>query len=147
MDLSSSLDCCILFMAFACFWDQIHLGKILSIFDHTFNSSLFPTWGNFKPPMTCASSWVLHLPNTKMEGKRGEDIILTKQDHLNPINALFLHYTANYNNTSQNIASYHNMSNSITVLTQCLFLEWLNTILRHHNFSIITGHCFKVSKI
>lgn len=144
LDLSLPSDRCILFVAFACFWGQIRLGEILPISDRKFDSLLYPTWGDLKPPTTSAGSRVLHLPNTKMGGKRGEDVILTKQDHLDPINALTLHYMANYNNTSQSIATFRTPSNSTAILTQRLFLGRLNTILKQHSFSIITGHCFRI---
>lgn len=144
MDLSLLSDHCIIFVAFACFWSQIYLGKILPISNHKFNSSLYPTWGDLKPSITSTGSCVLHFPKTKMGSKRGKKIILTKQHHLDPINTLILHYIVNYNSKSQNIALYYTILNSITVLTCQLFLEQLNAILRQHNFSIITGHCFRI---
>lgn len=144
LDSSSPSDRCIYFVALACFWGQIRLGEILPLSERKFNLSLYPTWDDLKPPATLAGSRTLHLPNTKMGGRHGEDIILTKQDLIDPINALHLHHSINFASNSQPIASYRNSSGGLTILTQRKFLSCINFIFRQNNLYIISGHCFRI---
>lgn len=144
LDWSSPSDRCIYFVALACFWGQIRLGEFLPLSENKYDTSLFPSWNDLKPPATSAGSRTLHLPNTKLGGRRGEDVILTKQDLIDPINALALHQSANFVSSSQSIASYRNASGSFSILTQRKFLARINSILRKNQFTVVSGHCFRI---
>lgn len=145
LDWSSPSDRCIFFVALACFWGQVRLGEFLPLLEKKFDSSLYPSWDDLKPPTTSSGSRTLHLPNTKMGGRHGEDVILSRQDHIDPIKALTLHHATNFSSSSQSIASYRSASGSITVLTQRKFLGRINAILRQNKFPVISGHCFRIS--
>lgn len=79
LDLNDPLDACIEFAATSAFWGQIRLGKILSTTQNEWDPELIPSHTDMQPPHTNAGSRILHLPNTKVVGRKGENVSLCHQ--------------------------------------------------------------------
>ncbi|RDB24633.1 hypothetical protein Hypma_008189 [Hypsizygus marmoreus] len=143
LDLNDSFDLCVLAIATTSFWGQIRLGEILPPREKNFNTMNFPCWSDFQRPNSVGSR-VLHLPCTKTGGSKGEDVIITRQLHLDPIAAIESHSKKNCHLSSDCFASYYSPSGLRLALTKRKFLARCNSILTSHSLPAISGHCFRI---
>lgn len=143
LDMTDSFDACVLFTVLACFWGQIRLGKFLPTSKKNFDSTLNPTWSHLHHPTSITGSCVLHLPNTKLGGRKGEDVMLPRQHEADPISALEQHCKLNFASIDAPLASYKTIA-GIIPLTRCKFLCRLNSIFQSIHLPFIMGHCLRI---
>ncbi|KAG6886505.1 hypothetical protein C0992_003682 [Termitomyces sp. T32_za158] len=106
LTLSDPLDACVWAIATTSMWSQIRMGEILPKTEKAYDKSLFPCWSNFRLP-NVSGSRSLYLPHTKKEGKKGETVIVTRQDHLcDLIDALANHVLVNKCGAKDALAEY-----------------------------------------
>lgn len=79
LNLNNPLDAGIQFTASSAFWGQIRLRKILSPIQDNWDPELILSQYHMCPPHTATSSRIQHLPNTKVAGRKRENIFLCRQ--------------------------------------------------------------------
>ncbi|KAF5378464.1 hypothetical protein D9615_007028 [Tricholomella constricta] len=131
-----------IFVALTAFWGQVRLGELLPSRESDYDSSLLPRWSDFGIANESGSR-LLHLPRTKTGGARGEEIFITRQDHLDPIACLELHQLVNGGHNLP-LASYRSSSGSMLSLTRRKSLRRVNEVLTAEGFQPISGHCFRI---
>jgi hypothetical protein len=108
LDHSNNLDVAVYFSATAAFWGQIQLRELFSATERKFDSNLAPCISNLGVPNGNGSR-TLQLPNTKMGGIRGEQVILCHQDsNLDPICALDAQLKLNAGSSNDPLCAYFN---------------------------------------
>ncbi|KAF8803453.1 hypothetical protein BYT27DRAFT_7109867, partial [Phlegmacium glaucopus] len=89
----------------------------------------------------------LHLPWSKTQKARGDDVWIPQQEApLDPIHTIHKHFMKNKLNTSHPISAYHNTHNKVVMLTRPQFIQCINQILQTtgKGYPHIMGHCFHI---
>ncbi len=98
LDESSAFDAAVLACSLVAFWGQCRLGELLSTNSRNFSTACIPARHNLRVSRknSAATVRILHLPRTKTQQVRGEDVILMHQlGGLDPILALTRHFQLN----------------------------------------------------
>ncbi|KAF8885303.1 hypothetical protein BD779DRAFT_1611958 [Infundibulicybe gibba] len=138
LNLSNSLDVCILVVATMAFWSQARLGELLSPLSRLFDSSCTPRLSDLSSPAMTAG--------TKVAGLQGEDIFICRQNgHADPIAALSCHITCNSLTVDLPLFSYDIGDGRHLALTRqksTAFMHCCNEIWTQQGWPRLTGHCF-----
>ncbi|KAF8073405.1 hypothetical protein FPV67DRAFT_1559866 [Lyophyllum atratum] len=143
LEPNDPFDACVLCVALTSFWGQIRLGEFLAPREVKYITADIPKWSDLKRPNVNGSR-VLHLPRTKTGGKRGENVIITRQVRNDAIAALDRHRALNFMSDDGTLAAYRSSHGSLVALTKRKFLIRCNAILKTFNFPTISGHCFRI---
>ena len=148
LDLSDPLDTAVFTIATIAFYSQLRLGEICGDRETytIFNRKALPTFADVKPPHTPAGSRMMHIPWTKVNHTKGDDVLICRQwDMTDPVTALDRHLQIN-NITEPDIAiaSYLTPDNTRKLLTTSKFMKQCNEIWQAHGHTRHTGHCFGI---
>lgn len=144
LDLNNNFDAAVYFSASAAFWGQIRLGELFSTAEKSFNPELAPSIGSLGVPNR-SGSLTVHLPNTKMGGTTGEDVILCRQrNRLDPIDALETHLKLNPGMPEEPLCGYLNSRGLRLALTRRKFLRRCNEVWTELGLPASTGHGFRI---
>jgi hypothetical protein len=146
---SEPLDICVRCIILLCFFCQLRAGELLCPTSdiQKFDPSRHATFANMSVSTAENGSLNLHLPWSKTEKARGDDVWIPRQQPpLDPIHALHKHFLKNNLDLHDPIASYHDKHGSIITLTRSRFIRHINDILRASGKSYprITGHCARI---
>jgi hypothetical protein len=146
---TDSLDICIRRILLLCFFCQLRTGEILCPTQDIdkFNPAHHATFNNVNESTAEDGACNLHLPWSKTERARGDDVWIPRQEPpLDPIHALHKHFVKNKLHLHHPIASYRDSSGNIWTLTRTKFLRRINEILRStdKHYPRITGHCLRI---
>ncbi|PBL04219.1 hypothetical protein ARMGADRAFT_1041712 [Armillaria gallica] len=126
LDLEGPKDITIFTLTTTAFYAQVWLGELLSDRqDETlFNAKMHPTGKNLAKPHTIHGSRILHLPCTKMEQVKGEDVLLSKQNGCtDPIDALNNHIFQNSIQNNTPLASFKEGRSKCKCITKNAMLK------------------------
>jgi hypothetical protein len=143
---SDPLDSCIRCVLLLCFFCQLRVGELLcptESLDH-FDCTRHPTFENISDSTAENGSANLHLPWSKTQKARGDDVWIPRQEApLDPIHALHKHFIKSNLDLTHPIASYRNSCGTVVALTRSRFIRRINQILQlsGKNYPRITGHC------
>lgn len=145
LDLNNPFDACVEFAATSAFWGQIRLGEILSPTQDNWDLELIPSQHHMRPPHTSAGSRLLHLPNTKVAGRKGENISLCRQyGPSDPTSTFTNHMRINDIPADYPLYSYKISASKYRALTKRKFLSRCNEVWSKHGLPISTGHSFRI---
>jgi hypothetical protein len=145
LDPTVALDACTAAVANTAFWSQCRLGEILSPRAKSYNPTMNPMAYHLKPSTTPAGSRILHLPNTKTRGKRGDNVYLCRQlDKTDPISALANHFSVNNITNDLPLFCYETGRNKHMALTKRKLLTRCNEIWIPLGYPAVSGHCFRI---
>jgi hypothetical protein len=137
---------CILLLCFFC---QLRAGELLCpTRDYSkCCATRLATFANISPSTATNGASNLHLPWSKTEKARGDDVWIPRQEPpLDPIHVTHKHYIKNGLEPHHPIASYRNEHGTVTPLTRSKFIRRINEILHatNKNYPRITGHCLRI---
>jgi hypothetical protein len=146
---SNLLDISVRCILLLCFFCQLRAGELLCPSgDYSkFCATRQATFANISPSTATNGASNLHLPWSKTEKTRGDDVWIPRQEPpLDPIHATHKHYIKNGLKPHHPIASYRNEQGKVTPLTRSKFIRRINEILRatNKNYPRITGHCLRI---
>ncbi len=147
LDLEVPKDIAIFALATTAFYAQVRLGELVpDRQDKTlFDAKAHPTGKNLAKPHTIHGSRTLHLPRTKMEQVKGEDVLLSKQNgHTDPIDALNNHIFQNDIQNDTPLASFKEGRSKRKCITKNAMLKQCNNIWTKRGLGQFTGHCFRI---
>ncbi|KAJ7101600.1 hypothetical protein C8R43DRAFT_1047893 [Mycena crocata] len=145
LDFSDPFDVAVFACAVVAFWCQCRLGEILSTTERLFDPKLIPTVSDLKPPCTSAGSRLLHLPNTKVKRRKGEDTFMSKQrGFADPLSAVDKHLAMNALAGNDPLFAYRTRNGGILALTKRKFMARCNSIWGRFGLPLSTGHCFRI---
>lgn len=129
-----------------CFYGQLRGGEILprseNPTEYDFNS--FPAVKDLRPPNENGDR-KLHLPKTKVQQSRGEEVIYSPQPgRTSPTRAWREHIRVNRLGPDDPLLGYRDDSGELKVLTKTLFLKRCNQVWAEHDIPRMTGHCFRI---
>lgn len=140
-------DRCIAAAALVAFWGQCRLGEIFgaSATQAMTDRKASPRCADLHhPTRTHTASRILHLPRTKVQPVRGEDIVLPRRESLlDPLNALESHIAMNRLPAHVPLFAFRQGS-FIAPLTRTAFLARCNQIWNAHGFPSLSGHSFRI---
>ncbi|PBK92711.1 hypothetical protein ARMGADRAFT_1104259 [Armillaria gallica] len=131
LDLEDPRDITIFALATMAFYAQVQLGELVPDRQDKmlFDAKAHPTGKNLAKPHTIHGSRILHLPHTKMEQVKGEDILLSKQNGCtDPIDALNNHIFQNDIQNNTPLASFKEGRSKRKCITKNAMLKWCNNI-------------------
>jgi hypothetical protein len=148
-DKSSGLDICIRAISLLSFFCQLRSGEILPPTKNIikFNPLRHATFANIAHTTANNGSCNLHLPWSKTQKTRGDDVWIPRQEApLDPIHAIHKHFIKNKLNLNHPIAAYRDIHGTLLTLTRSTFVKRINEILKHtdKNHPRISGHCFRI---
>jgi hypothetical protein len=143
---SDPLDICIRCVLLLCFFCQLRAGELVCPKESlvNFDPSRHATFANVSDSTADNGAANLHLPWSKTERSRGDDVWIPRQEYpLDPIHALHKHFIKNNLELTHPIASYRNTCGTVVALTRSRFIRRINEILQSSgkNYPRITGHC------
>ena len=149
VDKSSGFDAAVLACSLVAFWGQCRLGELLSTNSRNFSTAYIPALHDLRISRknSASSVRILHLPRTKVQQVRGEDVILTQQlGGLDPIIALTRHFQLNAAPTAAPLFCYRSTKSGggLRVLTKAAFLQRCNEVWSKYGFPTSTGHSFRI---
>lgn len=122
---SSGLDICIRAICLLSFFCQLRSGEILPPKQDLseFNPHRHATFANIAESTAENGACNLHLPWSKTQKARGDDVWIPRQEALlDPIHAIHKHFIKNKLNINHPIAAYRNEHNNIVALTRSKFI-------------------------
>jgi hypothetical protein len=141
---TNPFDCCCLAAATVAFWGQLRLGEILLPWESSYPSAHIACRHHLSAPFNLNGSQKLHLPFTKVQKNRGEEVILCQQrDSSDPIRSIELHLRLSNLSHRDPLFSYA-LSSGHACLTRRKFLARCNSIWVHAGFKAVTGHSFRI---
>jgi hypothetical protein len=146
---SDPLDICIRCVLLLCFFCQLRAGELVCptrvLAD--FNPARHATFANVSDSTADNGAANLHLPWSKTEKARGDDVWIPRQEApLDPIHALHKHFIKNSLELAHPIASYRNTSGNVVTLTRSCFIRRVNQLLQASGkkYPRVTGHCARI---
>ncbi|KAJ7586194.1 hypothetical protein C8J56DRAFT_787973 [Mycena floridula] len=144
LDRSDPVQMCTLFTAVLAFYSQCRLGELLHSNQNSasFNPKHNPTFSAVKRARS-SDSRIIHLPETKTKGLRGDDTLIPKRrnDPSDPVNLLDEHANVNKLTKDDPLASY--LEDRIRkTLTKDKMLKICNGVWEKRGIERITGHSF-----
>jgi hypothetical protein len=144
LNLLEPLDACCWAAAVTAFWGQVRLGELLSRWQTKFTMGSVPTPLNLSHPPHLKDAVKLHLPSTKMKGRRGETIYLCPQFGCsNPNSALSIHLLTNNVPPELPLFSYRS-ANGLVALTPRKLMARCNAVWSMHGLPSCSGHSFRI---
>jgi hypothetical protein len=146
---SDPLDICIRCVILLCFFCQLRAGELLCPTNdiRRFDPTRHATFANVSASTADNGASNLHLPWSKTEKGRGDDVWIPRQEPpLDPIHALHKHFLKNNLELYHPIASYRNEAGNVITLTRSRFIRRINELLQASGKSYprITGHCARI---
>ena len=146
---TSGLDNCIRAICLLSFFSQLRSGEILPPTQELekFDPHRHATFRNIAESTADNGACNLHLPWSKTQKGRGEDVWVPRQEPpLDPIHAIHKHFLKNRLNINHPIAAYRDSHDKIVTLTRSKFIRRINGILKASNkgYPRVTGHCFRI---
>jgi hypothetical protein len=142
-----TLDICVLAAAKTAFWGQCRLAEILSAAATKLPSaakSQVSLRAHLQAPCTSAGSRMLHLPQTKKNRNKGEDIMLCRQKGASDaIDTLVEHLALNIFPDKYPLFSYHTAC-GLRYLTRAKFLDRVNEVWALNGLPGLSGHSFRI---
>jgi hypothetical protein len=143
----NTLDVCVLMAAKTAFWGQCRLTEILLATATKLPSHAKPQvslHAHLQDPCTSAGSRILHLPQTKRNRNKGEDIMLCRQEGASDvIAALVEHLAVNIFPSNYPLFSYHTAC-GLHYLTRAKLLDRCNEIWALNGLPGSSGHSFHI---
>jgi hypothetical protein len=146
---SDPLDICVRCILLLCFFCQLRAGELLCPTNdlRKFDPTHHATFENVSESTSENGASNLHLPWSKTEKGRGDDVWIPRQERpLDPIHALHKHFLKNRLELHHPIASYRDVHGSVITLTRSRFIRRINEILyaSGKSYPRITGHCARI---
>lgn len=146
---TSGLDNCVRAICLLSFFSQLCSGDLLPPSEDLskFNPRHHATFSDIAESTAESGACCLHLPWSKTEKARGEDVWIPRQEApLDPIRAIHKHFIKNNLEINHPISAYRNEHGKLVTLTRSKFIQRINHILRATNkgYHRITGHCFRI---
>ena len=148
-DRTSGLDICVRAICLVSFFCQLRSGEILPPTQNLtkFDPRRYATFANIAESTAANGACNLHLPWSKTEKARGDDVWIPRQEApLDPIHAIHKHFIKNKLRAHHPIAAYRDAHDNIITLTRSKFVRRINEILRasKKGYPRISGHCFRI---
>lgn len=145
LDKDNPFDACCAFTASVAVWGQIRLGELLSDTLTKWDPTHIPSGRHMGPPSSNAGSRLLHLVDTKVAGKKGEDVYICRQrGPSDAIKAYENHMRVNKTPPDEPLCSYESAPGKYLPLTRKRFLAHCNEVWMCYGFPISTGHSFRI---
>ncbi|KAF5383112.1 hypothetical protein D9615_004838 [Tricholomella constricta] len=143
LDPACARDSCTVAIACTAFWGQLRLGELLPDREGLLSADRLPRWRDLHSPNSRGTR-LLHLPQSKTSGYKGEDVVITRQATADPIQHLADHGKHIATVDSWPLAWYASSAGSPVALTKRKFLLRCNGILAALALPHISGHSFRI---
>ena len=148
-DKTAGLDICIQAICLLSFLCQLRSGEVLPPTRdiRKFNPLRHATLANIAQSTADNGSCNLHLPWSKTQKARGDDVWIPRQEApLDPIHAIHKHFIKNKLSLNHPIAAYRDIHGNLVTLTRSKFVHRINKILRNtkKGHPRISGHWFQI---